>query len=159
MPSGVGIPVCLAVDPGGNALYYVHYSATGATSEVRRFAYDCNGNGIGDDEDLRSGTSTDLNGNGIPDKCEPSPACAGESNSDGVVDPLDSGYVPSRFGGAVGAGDADCDAAGQKADGVVDPLDAGFVLSRFGDCSSHGKGSLTIQPSNRAWTVPYALPG
>jgi hypothetical protein len=32
--------------------------------------YDCNGNGIGDQVDLASGTSDDCDGNGIPDECE-----------------------------------------------------------------------------------------
>jgi hypothetical protein len=64
------------------------------------------------------------------------PVCEGDANGDNVVDPLDSGYVLSRFGCPVGTGDPSCDAADQNLDGVVDPLDAGFVLSRFGDCPS-----------------------
>jgi len=60
--------------------------------------------------------------------------CEGDANGDNQVDPLDVGYVQSRFGCPVGTGDADCDAADQNADGVVDPLDAGFVLARFGAC-------------------------
>ena len=31
---------------------------------------DCNGNGIGDDQDIANGTSNDQNGNGIPDECD-----------------------------------------------------------------------------------------
>ena len=67
--------------------------------------------------------------------CGPgAPGCEGDANDDGVVDPLDSGYVLSRFGCAVNAGDPACDAADQNGDGLVDPLDAGFVLARFGTC-------------------------
>ena len=60
--------------------------------------------------------------------------CEGDANGDGVVDPLDSGYVLSRFGCPVGKGDPGCDIADQNGDGLVDPLDSGFVLARFGDC-------------------------
>lgn len=60
--------------------------------------------------------------------------CEGDANDDDVVDPLDSGFVMSRFGCDVGTGDPNCDAADQNGDGVVDPLDVGFILSRLGDC-------------------------
>lgn len=61
-------------------------------------------------------------------------ACEGDANGDGVVDPLDSGFVLSRFGCPVGTGDPSCDDADQNGDGLVDPLDSGFVLARFGPC-------------------------
>jgi len=60
--------------------------------------------------------------------------CDGDANGDGTVDPLDSGYVLSRFGCPVGTGDPGCDAADQNDDGSVDPLDSGYVLARFGPC-------------------------
>ncbi|MCH7702818.1 MAG: hypothetical protein IID37_14135 [Planctomycetes bacterium] len=60
--------------------------------------------------------------------------CEGDANGDGVVDPLDSGFVLSRFGCPVGEGDPDCDTADQNDDGLVDPLDVGFILARFGKC-------------------------
>ena len=60
--------------------------------------------------------------------------CEGDANGDGLVDPLDSGFVLSRFGCDVGAGDPDCDIADQNGDGLVDPLDVGFILARFGPC-------------------------
>jgi len=67
--------------------------------------------------------------------CEDPPcACEGDANGDGLVDPLDSGFVLSRFGCPVGTGDPSCDAADVNADGLVDPLDAGYVLARFGTC-------------------------
>ena len=61
-------------------------------------------------------------------------ACAGDANSDGVVDPLDGGFVLSRFGCPVGTGYPTCDAADQNHDGQVNPLDSGYVLARFGEC-------------------------
>ena len=60
--------------------------------------------------------------------------CEGDANGDGIVDPLDSGFVLSRFGCEVDTGDPDCDTADQNDDGTVDPLDVGFVLARFGEC-------------------------
>lgn len=60
--------------------------------------------------------------------------CYGDVNGDGRVDPLDVGYVLSRFGCDVGTGDKECDAADTNCDGLVDPLDAGYVLARFGTC-------------------------
>ncbi|MCH7721003.1 MAG: VCBS repeat-containing protein [Planctomycetes bacterium] len=66
--------------------------------------------------------------------CGEEPPCEGDANGDGLVDPLDSGYVLSRFGCPVGTGNPECDAADQNGDGIVDPLDSGFVLARFGDC-------------------------
>lgn len=62
------------------------------------------------------------------------PPCDGDANGDGLVDPLDVGFVLSRFGCDVGTGDPNCDIADQNGDGIVDPLDAGYVLSRFGNC-------------------------
>ncbi len=64
----------------------------------------------------------------------PSEECDGDANGDGTVDPLDSGFVLSRFGCEVDAGDPDCDTADQNGDGEVDPLDVGFILARFGPC-------------------------
>ena len=97
---------------------------------------DCNGNAIPDVCDIAAGTSEDCNGNGKPDECELDVRCPceGDVNRDGTVDPLDSGFVLSRFGCPVGEGHPGCDAADQNGDGMVDPLDVGFILARFGDC-------------------------
>lgn len=62
-------------------------------------------------------------------------ACDGEANGDRVVDPLDTGFVLTRFGCPVGEGDPECDAADQNGDDAVDPMDVGFVLARFGECA------------------------
>jgi C1A family cysteine protease len=43
---------------------------------------DCNSNGVGDDDDIALGTSTDCNQNKLPDECEPLLDC----NGNGVVD-------------------------------------------------------------------------
>ncbi len=56
----------------------------GAAPVVDMGAYeygdDCNGNGIPDDVDIATGTSTDCSGNGAPDECEPD--CNGNGRAD-----------------------------------------------------------------------------
>jgi len=84
---------------------------------------------------------------------EPPVVCEGDANADNVVDPLDSGYVLSRFGCSVGTGDPACDAADVNLDGIVDPLDSGFVLSRFGDCPA----AITAPESPRPVQAPMIL--
>jgi hypothetical protein len=46
------------------------------------FVHDCNGNGIDDNIDISSGTSSDVNSNEIPDECE-------DCNQNGTLDSLD----------------------------------------------------------------------
>jgi len=60
--------------------------------------------------------------------------CHADVNGDGIIDPLDAGFVLSRFGCAVDTGDKACDAADVNGDGIVDPLDDGYVKARFGVC-------------------------
>lgn len=50
--------------------------------------FDCNLNGIGDDEDLSAGTSQDCDGDGIPDECL---LVADDCNQNGVPDGCDVG--------------------------------------------------------------------
>jgi hypothetical protein len=48
---------------------------------VARFALpDCNGNGVGDGQDIAGGTSQDCDGNGVPDECQP------DADGDGTID-------------------------------------------------------------------------
>ena len=64
---------------------------------VARFALpDCNGNGVGDGQDLAQGTSSDCNGNLVPDDCEP------DSDGDQIIDDCES----PCGAGACGAGAA-----------------------------------------------------
>ncbi|MGE4631440.1 MAG: choice-of-anchor B family protein [Planctomycetota bacterium] len=51
---------------------------------------DCNGNGVGDDEDIASGTSADTDGDGIPDECQCNEFVRGELNDDGQIDLSDA---------------------------------------------------------------------
>lgn len=94
-----------------------------------RIGIDRDEDGFYDGDEL-AGCSDPADPLSVPDQCD----CEGDANGDGTVDPLDTGFVLSRFGCIVGAGDPDCDSADQNNDGVVNPLDTGFILSRFGDC-------------------------
>jgi hypothetical protein len=49
-------------------------------------SYDCNGNGVPDDQDIAAGTSLDDNGNGIPDECEATCHCGDLDEDGGQVD-------------------------------------------------------------------------
>jgi hypothetical protein len=51
--------------------------------------YDCNGNGVGDSEDLMTGAAEDCNGNEIPDSCEIAAGAAPDLNGNGVPDECD----------------------------------------------------------------------
>ena len=51
---------------------------------------DCNGNGVGDDEDIASGTSADTDQDGIPDECQCDEFVRGELNDDGQIDISDA---------------------------------------------------------------------
>lgn len=101
--------------------------------------YDCNGNGVGDMQDLADGGAdcnengildsceiaagavADDDGDGVPDECQ---ACAADFNGDGIVNTLDF----LDFLNAFNAGDAAADFNG---DGVINTLDFLAFLNAF----------------------------
>ena len=85
---------------------------------------DCNFNGVADDEDVATGTSTDDNANGIPDECE----CPADINGDGVVGPIDLATLLGAWG-ANPESPADL-----NGDGVIDPIDLATLLGAWGPC-------------------------
>jgi hypothetical protein len=85
--------------------------------------FDCNGNGIGDSEDLANGTSNDLNGNGIPDECD----CLGDLDGDWDVDLSDLAQLLANYGMTGGATYEDLDG-----DGDVDLSDLAALLAVYG---------------------------
>jgi len=87
--------------------------------------FDCNGNGIGDSEDLANGTSNDLNGNGIPDECD----CLGDLDGDWDVDLSDLAQLLANYGMTGGATYEDGDL---DADGDVDLSDLAALLAVYG---------------------------
>ena len=87
--------------------------------------FDCNGNGIGDTDDLAGGTSSDLNGNGIPDECD----CLGDLDGDWDVDLTDLSVLLANYGMSGGAEYQDGDL---DEDGDVDLADLAMLLAAYG---------------------------
>ena len=88
---------------------------------VRIGDYDCNGNGVGDPDDIAARTSPDCNGNGIPDECEIAAGAVPDANGNGVPDECDcaADIAPPPTG-----------------DGVVNVLDLIDLLLCFGQPAS-----------------------
>jgi hypothetical protein len=94
---------------------------------------DCNSNGIPDECDIDSGTSTDLNGNGVPDECSYEyPECDPPSTSacpnvdvdcNNVVDVFDLGVIRNTANWNYPAVLAANPRADVNRDGVVNGLD------------------------------------
>ncbi|MCH2153057.1 MAG: proprotein convertase P-domain-containing protein [Phycisphaerales bacterium] len=84
---------------------------------------DCNGNGIGDGQDIAEGESQDVNGNGIPDECE----CPADLNGDQMINVEDVLQVIAAFGET--NSEADIDGNGQ-----VDIGDILLVIEGWGIC-------------------------
>jgi hypothetical protein len=55
---------------GANVAYPATFNGEQDVWFLRIGDYDCNGNGVGDAQDIAAGTATDWNGNGRPDACE-----------------------------------------------------------------------------------------
>ena len=53
--------------------------------------YDCNGNGIGDAEDIANMASADCNANGIPDECEIAAGTESDDDGNGIIDTCEVG--------------------------------------------------------------------
>ena len=108
--------------------------------------YDCNGNGIGDTEDLANGDSADCNDNGIPDECEIAAGTLPDKNGNGIPDECECPWDLDN-NNDVGVGDllillaawgvcddpADCpaDFDNTNAVGIVDLL---ALLANWGPC-------------------------
>jgi hypothetical protein len=81
-------------DVGASLAYAATFNSEQDVYFLRIGDYDCNGNGVGDADDLRDGTSADCNANNIPDECEP------DCNGNGIPDDCDvaSGRSEDRDG-------------------------------------------------------------
>ncbi|MHC4946983.1 MAG: hypothetical protein ACYTG1_01790 [Planctomycetota bacterium] len=87
---------------------------------------DCNRNGVLDGCDLATGTEDDENANGIPDRCE----CPGDADLNGAVD---AGDVLGLLE-AWGTDEPVFDLAPPGGDGVVDVSDLLVLLATWGPC-------------------------
>lgn len=71
----------------GNVISQFITDASAAVTVCYTYALDCNGNQIGDDQDIAGGMA-DADANGIPDECEPSSGsfCDGDGAANGGID-------------------------------------------------------------------------
>ena len=104
---------------------------TGTSVWINDQTLDCNGNGIGDGDDISDGTSSDCNANGIPDECEADcdsdglpDDCEVDCNSNGTPDDCES-FSDCDANGVPDECQPDCDS-----DGTPDACET--------DCNSNG---------------------
>lgn len=103
--------------------------------------YDCNSNGVGDEEDLMLGTLTDCDANGIPDACEIAANPEFDRNEDGVLDLCPTGCLGDIVSNTTFM---------PPPDGVVDGADLGFLLTEWG----RNPGSLADLVTNATFMPP-----
>ena len=115
-------------DVGANLAFAATFNGEQDIYFLRIGPYDCNANGVPDEDDLDSGLSTDLDGNGIPDECD----CLGDADHDFDVDVADLSEMLERFGRCVGDEGfrADLDLNGS---GCLDLEDLSVQLARLGE--------------------------
>ncbi len=73
-------------DVGANLAWAATFNDEQDVYYLRIGDYDCNGNGIGDTEDLANGDSDDCNDNGIADECEIAAGTVSDKNGNGIPD-------------------------------------------------------------------------
>ncbi len=74
---------------GADLAYAATFNGEQDVYYLRIGEYDCNGNGVGDPDDVAQQTSPDCNANGIPDECEIAAGTATDANGNGVPDTCD----------------------------------------------------------------------
>jgi hypothetical protein len=101
-------------------------------SFVIEYSADCNGDGIVDFGQMRSGDLRDLNGNYVPDCCEgaASCGCTADVDSSGAVNGVDLAAILNTWGTSGGK----YPGADINADGIVDGADLAEVLNSWGAC-------------------------
>ncbi len=74
---------------GAHLIYAATFNNEQDLYYLRIGDYDCNGNGIGDSDDIVDRGSNDCNENGIPDECELAALAANDLNDNGIPDICD----------------------------------------------------------------------
>jgi len=102
-------------DVGANLAWAATFNGEQDVYYLRIGDYDCNGNGVGDTEDLANGDSADCNENGIPDECEIAAGTLPDKNGNGIPDECE---IPGDLDG----------------DGTVGASDLLILLASWGPC-------------------------
>ncbi len=71
---------------GANLAWAATFNGEQDVYFLRIGEYDCNGNGVGDPDDIADETSADCNANSIPDECEIAAGTAIDVNDNGMID-------------------------------------------------------------------------
>ncbi len=117
---------------------------------------DCNANGIGDDQDIASGTSTDCNTNTIPDECDLTSGASQDCNANAAPDECDIASAISADCNTNTVPD-ECDISGgtspdDNANGAPDECELGTPVAVV-----LGARYLAVTPQPSDLTLPVAL--
>jgi len=129
---------------GADLIYAATFNGEQDVYHLRIGPPDCNGNGVGDGEDVAAGTSGDCNGNGLPDECEIAAGTAEDLDGDGVPDRCADACPDLDGDGSVATTDllellaawgpcAGCP-ADLDGDGAVGTVDLLALLAAWGPC-------------------------
>ena len=101
---------------------------------IVEYSADCNGDGVVDFGQIRSGSLLDNNGNNVPDCCEQSTACVlicpADIDQTGTVDGVDLAALLTNWGTSGGS----YPRSDTNQDGVVNGVDLAIVLDGWGVC-------------------------
>lgn len=127
---------------------------------------DCNGNGIGDDEDIAAGTSMDCNTNDVPDECDIADGTSLDCQPNGIPDECELADKDCNTNGI--PDDCDIDAgtsADCNANGIPDACDlaAGTSQDTNGDgfpdeCEIDVKLELVVRQADSGIDLATTLP-
>ena len=90
---------------GANLAWAATFNGEQDVYFLRIGAYDCNGNGVADVDDIANLSSADCNGNTIPDECEIAAGTATDSNGNGAIDLCECAAADLDGSGDVGIND------------------------------------------------------
>ncbi len=128
---------------GAHLIYSTTFNGEQDVYYMRINDYDCNGNGVGDGDDIDNGDAQDCNANTIPDACEIAAGAVEDANGNGIPDSCETCEADLD-----GDGDADADdffayldlfasgdpGADLDGDGDADGDDFFLYLDRFVAC-------------------------
>ncbi len=89
---------------GAHLIYSATFNGEQDLYYMRINDYDCNGNGVGDGDDIDNGDADDCNANGIPDSCEIAAGAVEDADQNGIPDECETCAADLD-----GDGDADAD--------------------------------------------------